>query len=51
VQKTGSFHLPLIFVGVTGMFAIASYVLIVGPIRRLTVEDLGGDGGMAAKPI
>jgi ACS family glucarate transporter-like MFS transporter len=51
VQKTGSFHLPLIFVGVTAMFAIASYVLIVGPIRRLTVEDLGGDGGMAAKPI
>jgi ACS family glucarate transporter-like MFS transporter len=42
VQKTHSFHWPLIFVGVTALLAIASYLLIVGPLYRLRAEDLGG---------
>ena len=42
VQRTKSFHYPLIFVGVTALGAIASYLLIVGPIYRLRAEDLGG---------
>ncbi len=41
VQKTGSYQLALIFVGVTALLAIASYAFIVGPIRRLNPEEVG----------
>ena len=34
-------QLALIFVGVTALLAIASYVFIVGPIRRLNPEEVG----------
>ena len=42
VQRTGSYRLALIYVGVTALMAIASFVFIVGPIRRLTPEEVGG---------
>ncbi len=41
VQKTGSFNYALIYVGLTALLAIASYVIVAGPIRRLSAEDLG----------
>jgi ACS family glucarate transporter-like MFS transporter len=42
VQRTGSYRLALIYVGVTALMAIASFAFIVGPIRRLTPEEVGG---------
>ena len=42
VQRTGSYRLALIYVGVTALLAIASFAFIVGPIRRLTPEEVGG---------
>jgi ACS family glucarate transporter-like MFS transporter len=41
VQRTGNFRIALMFVGITALMAIVSYVVITGPIRRLTPEDLG----------
>ena len=41
VQRTGSYRLALIYVGVTALMAIASFTFIVGPIRRLTPEEVG----------
>ena len=41
VQRTGSFRYALIYVGLTALMAITSYVLITGPIRRLNPEELG----------
>jgi ACS family glucarate transporter-like MFS transporter len=41
VQRTGNFRIALMFVGITALMAIISYVFITGPIRRLTPEDLG----------
>jgi ACS family glucarate transporter-like MFS transporter len=41
VQRTGNFRIALMFVGITALMAIISYVVITGPIRRLTPEDLG----------
>jgi MFS transporter, ACS family, glucarate transporter len=35
VQKTGSFNGALVFVGITALMAIFSYVVIVGEIKRL----------------
>ncbi|MCU1322481.1 MAG: D-galactonate transporter [Acidobacteriaceae bacterium] len=41
VQRTGSFRYALIYVGLTALLAIASYLLVTGPIRRLTPEEMG----------
>jgi ACS family glucarate transporter-like MFS transporter len=41
VQRTGSYRLALIYVGVTALLAIASFAFIVGPIRRLNPEEVG----------
>lgn len=41
VQKTGSFRYALVYVGLTALLAIASYLLVTGPIRRLTPEEIG----------
>jgi ACS family glucarate transporter-like MFS transporter len=38
VKKTGSFQDALIFVGVTALVAIFSYVVIVGEIRRVEIQ-------------
>lgn len=38
VQKTGSFNGALIFVGITALMAIFSYVVIVGEIKRLELH-------------
>jgi ACS family glucarate transporter-like MFS transporter len=38
VKKTGSFNDALIFVGVTALMAIVSYVFIVGEIKRLELS-------------
>jgi ACS family glucarate transporter-like MFS transporter len=38
VKKTGSFNDALIFVGVTALLAIFSYVVIVGEIKRLDLS-------------
>jgi MFS transporter, ACS family, glucarate transporter len=40
VKKTGSFNDALIFVGVTALMAIVSYLFIVGEIKRLELEPL-----------
>ena len=40
VKKTGSFNDALIFVGVTALMAIFSYVVIVGEIKRLELRLL-----------
>lgn len=40
VKKTGSFNDALIFVGVTALLAIFSYVVIVGEIKRLELSPL-----------
>lgn len=42
LQRTGNFRYSLIFVGLTALLAIASYLLVAGPIRRLTVEEISG---------
>jgi len=39
VKRTGSFHDVLIYVGVTSLLAILSYVPLAGTIRRLDVRD------------
>ena len=41
VQRTGSFRYALVYVAVTALLAIASYLVIVGPIRRLSSQELG----------
>ena len=41
VQRTGSYRYALIYVGLTALLAIASYLIVTGPIRRLTPEELG----------
>jgi ACS family glucarate transporter-like MFS transporter len=41
VQRTGSFRYALIYVGLTALLAIASYLFVTGPIRRLTPQELG----------
>jgi ACS family glucarate transporter-like MFS transporter len=41
VQRTGSYRLALIYVGVTALLAIASFAFIVGRIRRLNPEEVG----------
>lgn len=38
VKRTGSFNEALIFVGVTALLAILSYVVIVGEIRRVQIR-------------
>ena len=38
VQRTGSFNGALIFVGITALMAIFSYVVIVGEIKRLELK-------------
>jgi ACS family glucarate transporter-like MFS transporter len=38
VQKTGSFNGALVFVGITALMAIFSYVVIVGEIKRLELN-------------
>src|SRR5450756_1046173 len=38
VQRTGSFRWALIYVGLTALLAIASYLLVAGPLRRLNPE-------------
>jgi len=40
VQKTGSFNGALVFVGVTALMAIFSYVVIVGEIRRVNLKPV-----------
>jgi ACS family glucarate transporter-like MFS transporter len=35
VQKTGSFNLALVFVGVTALAAIVAYLPLVGTIHRV----------------
>ena len=40
VKRTGSFHYVLIFVGVTAMGAMLSYLAIAGPIRRLEASEV-----------
>ena len=42
VKKTGSFNDALIFVGLTALLAIFSYVVIVGEIKRLELHPLPG---------
>jgi MFS transporter, ACS family, glucarate transporter len=39
IKKTGSFNDALIFVGVTALMAIVSYVVIVGEIKRLELRS------------
>jgi MFS transporter, ACS family, glucarate transporter len=39
IKKTGSFNDALIFVGVTELMAIVSYVVIVGEIKRLELRS------------
>ena len=39
VKKTGSFNDALIFVGVTALMAIFSYVVIVGEIKRVEIRQ------------
>jgi ACS family glucarate transporter-like MFS transporter len=39
VQKTGSFNGALVFVGITALMAIFSYVVIVGEIKRLELPS------------
>jgi len=41
VQRTGSFRYALIYVGLTALLAIASYLIVTGPIRRLTPQEIG----------
>jgi ACS family glucarate transporter-like MFS transporter len=41
VQRTGSFHYALIYVGLTALLAITSYLVVTGPIHRLTPEEIG----------
>lgn len=38
VKKTGSFHDALVFVGLTALLAIFSYLVIVGEIKRLELQ-------------
>ena len=40
VERTGSFHSALVFVGLTALMAIFSYVVIVGEIKRLELSPL-----------
>ena len=42
VKRTGSFNDALIFVGVTALLAIFSYVVIVGEIRRVQIRPAEG---------
>jgi ACS family glucarate transporter-like MFS transporter len=45
VKKTGSFNDALIFVGVTALLAIFSYVVIVGEIKRLDLHLTSPEAG------
>lgn len=39
VQATGSFNLALIFVAANALLAILSYLVVVGPLRRLEIKQ------------
>ncbi len=41
VAKTGSFNSALVFVGLTALVAIFSYLVIVGEIKRLELKPMG----------
>ena len=41
VAKTGSFNSALVFVGLTALVAIFSYLVIVGEIKRLELKPVG----------
>ena len=43
-KKTGSFNNALVFVGLTALLAIFSYVVIVGEIKRLELEPVAQGG-------
>jgi ACS family glucarate transporter-like MFS transporter len=47
VQKTGSFNGALVFVGVTALMAIFSYVVIVGEIKRVNLTPAEPTGKSA----
>ena len=49
VAKTGSFNDALVFVGVTALMAIFSYLVIVGEIKRLDLELDGAGGRVSAR--
>jgi ACS family glucarate transporter-like MFS transporter len=38
VKRTGSFNDALMFVGITALMAIVSYVVIVGEIKRIELH-------------
>ena len=40
VGDSGSFDWALMFVGACALLAVFSYVFIVGPIKRLTLEEM-----------
>jgi MFS transporter, ACS family, glucarate transporter len=40
VEKTGSYNDALVFVGLTALLAIFSYLVIVGEIKRLELPEM-----------
>ena len=39
IQATGSFHWALVYVGANGLVAMVSYLLVVGEIKRVELND------------
>lgn len=39
INATGSFHMALVYVAINGAVAVFSYLVIVGPIKRIELRD------------
>ena len=48
ISSTGSFKWALVFVGANALVAVFSYLVIVGPIKRVVLKEPPTNGGSEA---
>ena len=48
ISSTGSFKWALVFVGANALVAVFSYLVIVGPIKRVVLKEPPTTGGAEA---
>lgn len=51
ISTTGSFKWALVYVGANALVAVLSYLVIVGPIRRVQLRDAEGRPLADAQPV
>ena len=51
ISATGSFKWALVYVGANALVAVLSYLVIVGPIRRVQLRDANGQPVAESQPV